>query len=72
MRRVEYGDERDAETRSFLEQTAPLNNASKITKPLFIVQGKNDPIVPLSEAEQMIRAVRNLAHKRLQDLHRHG
>jgi dipeptidyl aminopeptidase/acylaminoacyl peptidase len=58
LRRVEYGDERDAEARSFLERTAPLNNASKITNPLFIVQGKNDPIVPPSEADQMIRAVR--------------
>src|SRR5262249_10455723 len=58
LRRVEYGDERDAETRSFLERTAPLNNASKITKPLFVVQGQNDPIVPPSEADQMIRAVR--------------
>jgi dipeptidyl aminopeptidase/acylaminoacyl peptidase len=58
LRRVEYGDERDPQTRSFLERAAPLNNASKITKPLFIVQGKNDPIVPPSEADQMIRAVR--------------
>jgi dipeptidyl aminopeptidase/acylaminoacyl peptidase len=58
LRRVEYGDERVAETRSFLERTAPLNNASKITKPLFIVQGKNDPIVPPSEADQMIKAVK--------------
>jgi dipeptidyl aminopeptidase/acylaminoacyl peptidase len=58
LRRVEYGDERDAKTRSFLERNAPLNNSSKITRPLFIVQGQNDPIVPPSEAEQMIRAVR--------------
>ena len=58
LRRVEYGDERDAQMRSFLERTAPLNNASKITKPLFVVQGKNDPIVPSSESDQMIRAVR--------------
>jgi dipeptidyl aminopeptidase/acylaminoacyl peptidase len=58
LRRVEYGDERDAQTRSFLERTAPLNNASKITKPLFVVQGRNDPIVRPSEAEQMVRAVR--------------
>jgi dipeptidyl aminopeptidase/acylaminoacyl peptidase len=61
LRRVEYGDERDAATRSFLERIAPLNNASKITKPLFIVQGKNDPIVPPSEAEQMIRVLRKHA-----------
>ncbi|HEX5732135.1 MAG TPA: prolyl oligopeptidase family serine peptidase [Blastocatellia bacterium] len=58
LRRVEYGDERDPETRAFLERTAPLKNASRITKPLFVIQGKNDPIVPPSESEQMIQAVR--------------
>jgi len=58
LRRVEYGDERDSEIRAFLERTAPLNNASKITKPLFVIQGKNDPIVPLTEAEQIVTAVR--------------
>jgi dipeptidyl aminopeptidase/acylaminoacyl peptidase len=58
LRRVEYGDEREPKMRAFLERIAPLTNASKITKPLFVVQGKNDPIVPVSESEQMIRAVR--------------
>ncbi len=58
QRRAEYGDERDSVVRAFMERTAPLNNASKITKPLFVVQGANDPIVPPSESEQMIRAVR--------------
>lgn len=58
LRRVEYGDERDPATRAFMERTAPLNNAAKITRPLFIVQGGNDPRVPLSEAEQMLATVR--------------
>jgi dipeptidyl aminopeptidase/acylaminoacyl peptidase len=58
LRRVEYGDERDPRTRAFLERTAPLNNASAITKPLFVVQGQNDPAVPVSESEQIVRAVR--------------
>lgn len=58
LRRVEYGDERVTEVRAFLEQTAPLNNASKISKPLFVIQGRNDPIVPLSEAEQIVAAAR--------------
>ncbi len=58
LRRVEYGDERDAKMRAFLERIAPLNNASKITKPLFVIQGKNDPAVPPSESEQMVKAVR--------------
>ncbi len=58
LRRVEYGDERDPDTRAFMERTAPLNNAAKISRPLFIVQGGNDPRVPLSEAEQMLATVR--------------
>lgn len=54
LRRVEYGDERDPKMRAFLEKIAPLNNAEKIKKPIFIIQGKNDPRVPASEAEQMM------------------
>ena len=58
LRRVEYGDERDPKMAAFLEEIAPLNNASKITKPLFVAQGLNDPRVPYTEAEQMVKAVR--------------
>lgn len=58
LRRVEYGDERDPAMRDFFEKTAPLNNAAAIQKPLFVVQGKNDPRVPYTEAEQMVTAVR--------------
>jgi dipeptidyl aminopeptidase/acylaminoacyl peptidase len=58
LRRVEYGDERDPAVRAFMERTAPLNNASAITRPLFVVQGANDPRVPRSEAEQITAMVR--------------
>ena len=58
LRRAEYGDERDPEMRAFLEKISPANNAAEITKPLFIVQGANDPRVPASEAEQIFAAVR--------------
>jgi dipeptidyl aminopeptidase/acylaminoacyl peptidase len=54
LRRVEYGDERDSTMRAFLEKIAPLNNVEKMTKPLFVIQGKNDPRVPVSEAEQIV------------------
>lgn len=57
-RREEYGDERDPKMRAFLEQSAPLNNAGKIKKPLMIVQGENDARVRASEAEQMVQAVK--------------
>ena len=54
LRRVEYGDERDPEMRKFLEAISPLNNAGKIRKPLFVIQGRNDPRVPYTEAEQIV------------------
>ena len=53
LRRVEYGDERDAKMAAFFEEIAPLNHTAEIKKPLFIVQGGNDPRVPASEAVQM-------------------
>ena len=53
LRRVEYGDERDPKMRAFFDRISPLSNAARITKPLFIVQGANDPRVPASEAEQI-------------------
>ena len=58
LRRVEYGDERDPRMRQFMERTAPVNNVQKITHPLFIVAGKNDPRVPVSEGEQMVAALK--------------
>ena len=58
LRRVEYGDERDPKMRDFFETISPLNNAAKITKPMFIVAGRNDPRVPWTEGQQMTEALR--------------
>lgn len=58
LRRVEYGDERDPAMREHLERISPLTNAHRITKPLFVIQGANDPRVPRSEAEQIVERVR--------------
>jgi dipeptidyl aminopeptidase/acylaminoacyl peptidase len=58
LRRAEYGDERDPAMRAFLEGIAPLNHADKITKPLLVVQGQNDPRVPYTEAEQIVAALK--------------
>jgi dipeptidyl aminopeptidase/acylaminoacyl peptidase len=58
LRRVEYGDERDPKVREYLNAISPLTNASKIKKPLFVVQGKNDPRVPYTEAEQIVASAR--------------
>jgi dipeptidyl aminopeptidase/acylaminoacyl peptidase len=58
LRRVEYGDERDPQMRAFFERISPLRNAERITAPLFVIHGQNDPRVPVSEAEQIVREVR--------------
>ncbi len=58
LRRAEYGDERDPQMRRFLQAIAPVNNAEKITRPLFIFQGLNDPRVPATESEQMAEIIR--------------
>ncbi|MGY4395496.1 dipeptidyl aminopeptidase/acylaminoacyl peptidase [Sphingomonas sp. UYAg733] len=58
-RRAEYGDERDPATRAYLESIAPANNLAKMNKPLLVVQGANDPRVPRSEAETIVKNVRS-------------
>lgn len=59
LRRAEYGDERDPEMRAYLRRISPLTSADRISKPLLVVHGKNDPRVPLSEAEQIVARLRN-------------
>ena len=58
LRRAEYGDERDPRMRVFLERVSPLTNASRIKRPLLVVEGLNDPRVPASESEQLVWRVR--------------
>jgi len=57
LRRVEYGDERDPEMRAFLDRTAPLTMADKIRKPMLVVQGRNDPRVPVTESDQIVETL---------------
>jgi len=59
LRRVEYGDERDPQVRAVQERISPLGSADRIRAALYVQQGKNDPRVPQSEAEQIVRAVRD-------------
>lgn len=58
LRRVEYGDERDPRQRTKLTEISPLTSVAKLNIPLMVVTGGNDPRVPASEAEQMVKAVR--------------
>ncbi len=58
LRRQEYGDERDPAMRAHLEKISPVNNVERIRVPLFVVQGQNDPRVPVTESIQMVAALR--------------
>lgn len=56
LRESEYGSlEND---REFLEQISPIRHVDRITAPLFVVHGANDPRVPVGEAEQIVAALR--------------
>ncbi len=57
-RRAEYGDERDPAMRAVFERISPLNNVSRITRPMLVMQGANDPRVPQSESDQVVRELR--------------
>ena len=55
-REREYGSlERD---RAFLEAASPMRRVKQIRAPLFVIHGRNDPRVPVSEAEQLVADLR--------------
>jgi dipeptidyl aminopeptidase/acylaminoacyl peptidase len=58
-RRREFGDERDPDTRAYLRRISPLTQAERISKPVLIVQGKNDPEVPEAQSEDMVNRLRS-------------
>jgi dipeptidyl aminopeptidase/acylaminoacyl peptidase len=58
LRRAEYGDERDPAMRAHLQAISPLTRVQDIRIPMFVVQGQNDPRVPVTEAEQIVAALR--------------
>lgn len=43
-----------------LREISPLHRAERITAPLFVIHGRNDPRVPLGEAEQIVARLRAL------------
>lgn len=58
LREAEYGSlERD---RAFLEEVSPIKHVERITAPLLVIHGANDPRVPVGEAEQIVARLRAL------------
>ena len=58
LRRAEYGDEREPTMRAHLQSISPLSHIDKIDVPMLVVQGQNDPRVPVTEAIQLVDALR--------------
>jgi dipeptidyl aminopeptidase/acylaminoacyl peptidase len=54
-REREYGSL--ADDREFLEKASPLRKADDIRSPLFVIHGRNDPRVPVSEAQQLVKSL---------------
>lgn len=59
LRRIEYGDERDPKMRDYLLSISPLSQVARIRSALLVAHGENDPRVPLSQAQQIVHAVRD-------------
>lgn len=57
-RRAEYGDERDPKMLEVFKRIAPANNVARITKPMLVMQGANDPRVPQFESDQIVEKLR--------------
>ena len=59
LRRAEYGDERDPKMREVFEKISPVNHAEKIKSALLVIHGREDPRVPVGEAQQIASKVRD-------------
>jgi dipeptidyl aminopeptidase/acylaminoacyl peptidase len=53
------GDHRTEEGRRFLESRSPLTHVDRISRPLLIGQGANDPRVKQSESDQIVKAMQS-------------
>jgi dipeptidyl aminopeptidase/acylaminoacyl peptidase len=58
MFHTRMGNPETPEGKALLQAASPLTHASKITKPLLIAQGKNDPRVKEAESEQIVAAMK--------------
>ena len=57
------GDPNTEEGKKLIDEASPLFSANKITKPLLVIQGANDPRVKKAEADQIVIALRNNGHE---------
>mgnify|MGYP001799589208 CR=1 FL=1 len=51
-------DPANPEEKAIMEEVSPVYHIDKIKKPLFVVQGANDPRVNIDESDQIVEALR--------------
>jgi dipeptidyl aminopeptidase/acylaminoacyl peptidase len=57
-RRDEFGDERDPQTAEFLKSISPVTRAHDLKKPTFILHPAKDARVPVSQARELVDALK--------------
>ncbi len=55
----QWYDENDPEDQEIMKAVSPALNVDKMTKPLFVVQGANDPRVNIDESDQVVKNLRS-------------
>jgi dipeptidyl aminopeptidase/acylaminoacyl peptidase len=56
--KVEYGSVDDPEDRKFFVELSPITHVKNVRSPLMVLHGANDPRDPVTEADQLVRAIR--------------
>jgi dipeptidyl aminopeptidase/acylaminoacyl peptidase len=56
--RIEYGNIDDPEDRKFFTELSPITHVKNVRAPLMVLHGANDPRDPVTEADQLVRAIR--------------
>ncbi len=56
--KLEFGDIADPEVRAFFAKLSPINNVAKITTPMLVMHGANDPRDPVTESDRLVEGIR--------------
>jgi dipeptidyl aminopeptidase/acylaminoacyl peptidase len=54
----QWYDPENPEEKKIMEEVSPALNVDKLNKPLFVVQGANDPRVNINESDQIVESLR--------------
>ncbi|NND93936.1 MAG: S9 family peptidase [Flavobacteriales bacterium] len=55
----QWYDENDPQDQKIMKEVSPALNVDKMKKPLFVIQGANDPRVNIDESDQIVENLRN-------------